>query len=142
MVEDIEFLNAIYENAKMGIVGIEEIKNDINGQDLLKIINEQKNDYYSICTKAMKLLSLRDAERKNVSPIAKIMTFMDARMKLIRDDSDSNIAKMMIDGSNMGIIKLNERLNNYKGDNKKIINLAKELIEVEQRNLTNLKKFL
>ena len=142
MIEDIEFLNVIYENAKMGIVGIDDIKKDIKSEELIKVINEQKNDYYAICTKAMKLLSITNDERKNVSPIAKLMTYIDSRMKLIQDDSDSNIAKMMIEGSNMGIIKLTEHLNNYKGDNKKIISLAENLLEIEKRNLKNLKKFL
>ena len=67
MIEDIDFLNAIYENAKMGIVGIDEIKNDINGQNLLKVINEQKNDYYSICTKQSPLFCefIHSKKKKN-----------------------------------------------------------------------------
>ena len=142
MNEDIEMLNYIYQNAKMGVVGIDNIKSSIKDKKLLKIIREQENDYYEICNESMKLLSLSNAERKNVTPITKMMTYMDAKMKLLKDNSDSNIAKMMIEGSNMGIIAVQEKLNNYKGADKKIIKLANRLLEIEQINLDRLKPYL
>lgn len=74
--------------------------------------------------------------------MSKLMTFMDAKIKLTKDNSISNIAKMMIEGNNMGIIAITEKLNNYQGADKKIIKLAKDLLKIEERNLENLKKYL
>ena len=142
MNEDIELLNFIYQNAKMGIVGIDNIKSSIKDKELLKLIKEQENDYYAICTKAIKYLSLSNSERKNVNMMAKAMTYMDAKKKLMKDSSSSNIAKMMMEGNNIGIIAITEKLNNYKDVNKKIVKLAKDLLKIEQRNLENLKQYL
>lgn len=142
MNEDIELLNYIYQNSKMGVVGIDNIKANIKNKELLKIIKEQQNDYYKICTKAIKMLSLTNSERKNITGIAKLMTYMDSQIKMMMDNSDSTIAKMMIEGSNMGIIAITEKLNNYKGTDKKIIKLAKELLKIEEINLEKLKVFL
>ena len=142
MNEDIELLNYIYQNAKMGIVGIDNIKSEIQDKKFLKLIKEQEQDYYMICTKAIKYLSLSNSERKNITKIAKIMTYMDARKKLMKDKSDSTIAKMMIEGSNMGIIAITEKLNHYEGADKNIIKLAKELLKIEEKNLENLKEYL
>lgn len=142
MNEDIELLNYIYQNAKMGIVGIDNIKKEIKDKEFLKLIKEQENDYYEICTRALKWLSESNSERKNITPISKMMTYMDAKIKLAKDDSISNIAKMMIEGNNMGIIAITEKLNNYQGADKKIIKFAKELLKIEERNLENLKKYL
>lgn len=142
MNEDIELLNYIYQNAKMGIVGIDNIKREIQDKNFLKLIKEQEQDYYMICTKTIKCLSLSNSERKNITKIAKVMTYMDARKKLMKDKSDSTIAKMMIEGSNMGIIAITEKLNHYEGADKNIIKLAKELLKIEEKNLENLKKYL
>lgn len=142
MNEDTELLNYIYQNAKMGIVGIDNIKKDIQDSEFLKVIKEQENDYYEICTKALKWLSNCNVERKNITAMSKLMTFMDAKIKLTKDNSISNIAKMMIEGNNMGIIAITEKLNNYQGADKKIIKLAKDLLKIEERNLENLKKYL
>lgn len=142
MNEDVELLNYIYQNAKMGIVGIDNIKSSIKDKSFLKLIKEQENDYYEICTKAMKYLSLYDSERKNVNIMAKTMTFLDAKTKLMKDNSVSQMAKMMMEGNNMGIIAITEKLNNYTDASKKVIKLAKELLEIEELNLENLKKYL
>lgn len=137
-----EFLNYIYENAKMGIVGIANIKSSIKDKKFFKVIKEQEQDYYEICTRAMKLLSLTGGERHNVSGMAKVMTFIDAKMNLLRDDSVSNIAKMMIKGNNMGLMAVIEKINNYDGENKKAMKLAHELRDMLERNIENLKKYL
>lgn len=142
MNETNEFLNDIYENAKMGIVGIANVKSSIKDKKFLKVIKEQENDYYAVCTQAIKMLSLTGAERKNVSKMAKAMTFMEAKMNLMKDDSTSNIAKMMIKGNNMGLISITEKLNHYDGKDKKALKLALYLQDILYRNIENLKKFL
>lgn len=142
MSEDVELLNYIYQNAKMGIVGIDNIKSSIKDKQFYKLIKEQENDYYEICTKAIKYLSLYNCEKKNVNMLAKTMTFIDAKKKLMKDNSVSHIAKMMMEGNNMGIIAITEKLNNYQDVSKNVTKLAKELLRMEKANLENLKKYL
>lgn len=142
MDKETEFLEYIYQNAKMGIIGIDNIKDNITEADLLNTIKEQERDYYMICNKATNLLLDRDKTVKDVSSMAKIMTYIDVKLNTKEKTSNNMIAKMMIKGSNRGIIEIEEKLNNYKEIDKKIINLAKELLKIEKRNLDNLKKFL
>lgn len=142
MNKDTELLNYIYQNAKMGIVGIDNIKNDIKDNELLSTIREQQKDYYEICNKATKILLENNEDVKDISGIAKLMTYFDAKLNTLDDKSNTNIAKMMMNGSNKGIIEIQEKLNNYEGADKKVISLAKELLRIEKRNLDNLKKFL
>jgi len=54
MNNNIEFLKLMYKNAKMGIVGIENIKGGIKDKEFGKLIREQENDYYEICTRIIK----------------------------------------------------------------------------------------
>lgn len=142
MVEDIEMLNFIYQNAEMGIIGIDNIKSVIKNKQFMKVIKEQEKDYSAVCTEAVELLNNAHEKVENISSMASLMTMIDAKMKTITDSSTSNIAKMMMTGSNKGIIEIQEKINNYKGDDKKVLSLAKKLLTIEKRNLENLKKYL
>lgn len=142
MNNNVEFLKLVYKNAKMGIIGIENIKNGIKDKEFGKLIREQENDYYDICTRIIKQLSISNNDKEDISKMAELMTFMEATMELIKDNSPSNIAKMMIKATNTGIVELEEKLNNSEGIDKKSIALAKELVRIEKRNINNLKKYL
>lgn len=59
------------------------------------------------------------------------------------DDTVSNLADMVIKGNNTGITEINKSLN----DNRKFLteetnSLAVELLEMEQRNIDALKRYL
>ena len=141
MEQEIEFLNYIYQNAEMGMIGIDHIKKEIQDKKLMKMIKEQEKDYQTICEETKKILNKKDEEEKSIGMIAKMMTYMDAKMKTMTDKSASNIAKMMIEGTNKGIIEIQEKLNNYDVS-KKAKNLAEKLLEIEQKNIEDLKEFL
>ncbi len=139
---ELELLNYIYQNAKMGIVGIDNIKHVIKDDAFLKTIREQERDYYALCNEATTLLLERNESVKDISGMAKIMTYIDAKMKTNENTTTSDLAKMMMKGSNRGIIEIQEKLNKYDEADKKVVRLAKNLLKVEKRNLDNLKKFL
>lgn len=142
MKENVELLQFIYQNAKMGLVGIDNIKETIKDKEFLNVIKEQENDYFEIANTATDLLNSMRQEREELSNIAKVMTFIDARISTMNDSSNTNIAKMMITGNNKGIIEIQEKINNYQGKNNKVLKLAKKLLETEKRNIEKLKKYL
>ena len=69
------------------------------------------------------------------------MTWYGIEMKTMMDDSSSKISELIIQGVNMGIIEGRKLLNN-KDINKEIKNLIDEYINVQEKELENLKKFL
>lgn len=114
MNDNIELLNFIYKNAKMGVIGINNIIENIKNKKLLKVIYEQRNDYYDICTKSIKLLSEYNSEKEDISKMAELMTYMDAKMKLMKDSSTSNIAQLMMEGNNKGIVEITQKIHKYR----------------------------
>ena len=81
-------------------------------------------------------------EEKELPMMAKVGSYIMSEMKTLTDSSTNMLAKMMIEGSNKGIIEITEQLNNYSGDDEEIRTLANKLLKIEQKNLDNLKKFL
>ena len=126
MGKDAEFLNYIYQNAKMGVIGIDNIKDKIFDDELKNVIATQKKEYQKIADDASSILNELGLTEKDVSKMAKVSTYVMANLEMLKDDSSSNIAKLMIEGSNKGIIEINKNLNSYNNMNSKIIKLAKK----------------
>lgn len=144
MNKDIEFLDYIFKNAQMGVVGIENILDRIENVNLEKLINEQKEAYEDILKAAKEIYKKYGKDEKEITKMAKISSNITANMKLLQKNKDNDhiIAKMMIDGNNKGIIAITEKLNSFKNCDSEIQSLAEKLLKTEQHNLDELKKYL
>ncbi len=140
-MKDREMLNAIYKNARMGVVGINAVSKYAS-PSLSKELNNQKREYQNICRDAHRIQHQKANPVKGLSPMAVRGTHMLSRMKLGVDSSDSKIAEMMINGSSMGITKIIRSKRSYEGFDRKISSLSDRLLETEQNNIENLKAFL
>ena len=69
-------------------------------------------------------------------------SYLGINMEVIKDNSDSSIAQMLIEGLNMGKIEMEKKLDKYKNCDKKIIKLAKELYEFQGNSIEKLKEYL
>ena len=81
-------------------------------------------------------------QEKELGTMAKLSSGMMSNMKLMMDKSDSHIAKMMMEGTNKGLISLEELKNNYDGKDEKLIAMLEKIIKVEQQNNEDLKIYL
>ncbi|MBE6140052.1 MAG: hypothetical protein E7172_00705 [Firmicutes bacterium] len=142
MKKDIDVLNNIYKIVDMGIIGIDNVIMKIKDKCLEKIFIDQKKEYNSIKILALRLLNEYDETAKGIGKMAEISSSAMTNMELMKDDSDNNITKMMIEGSNKGIIELQSILNQKNIKNEQIINLAEELLKILEHNIQDLKKYL
>lgn len=142
MEKDLDFLNYMYKNAQMGIIGIDNVIDKAKGKQLKTLLEKQRVQYEEICNEAEKLLKKEDGTVEGINTMARVSTTFMANMEMAKEPNDSCIAKMMIEGTNKGIIEINEKLNNIPNIPKKIIDLAKKLLKTEQNNLEELKKYL
>ena len=58
------------------------------------------------------------------------------------DDSDHTIADLMTDGCNMGVKSLNMYLNRYKAADERSKDIAKRLINLEEKLAVDIREFL
>ena len=73
--------------------------------------------------------------------MSKTMTYYGIEMRTVFDDSDSKIAELLLQGTNMGIIEGRRILNNKTMD-KEVEKLAKEYVTMQEDSVENLKKYL
>ena len=67
---------------------------------------------------------------------------MKTSMKMGMDNSDQTIADLMTDGCNMGVKSLNQYLNQYEAADEVSKDIAKRLIDLEERHAVDIRKFL
>ena len=132
----------LYQNVEMGIVGIESLENKIESRSLAKLILNQKKEYEILKEKLVSLCSKYNVEDKELGSFAKISSDLMVNMKTLMDKSEHTIAKMMMEGTNKGLIQLEELLNNYQGKDEKILDLIKKTIDLEHQNNEELKIYL
>ena len=70
------------------------------------------------------------------------MSWIKTNAKLAVDDSDAAIADLMTDGCNMGVKSLNRYLNQYKAADEVSKDIAKRLINLEEKLAVDIRSFL
>ena len=142
MSEEVEFLNYIYKNAEMGVIGINDVIGKVSNEKFEKLLNSEKDEYSEICKEALDILKKYGKQNEEVGTMAKMSSKMMAEMSLMKDDSDNTVAKMMLEGSNKGIIEISEKINAYQCDDAEILVLANKLKATLEKNIDDLKKYL
>ncbi len=141
-MDEKEILLKLYQNVDMGIVGIDAIYNQIETKELKKKIKSQRKEYIILKRKLSKLCKHYKVTDKELRPFVKLNSEFMVGMKTMFDKSDSKIAKLMMEGTNKGLIQLQELLNHYNKKDKKLVKILEETLELEYQNNNELKKFL
>ena len=145
MNENEEILEYIYQTSNMGYQSTKDLIDSLKGKDnkIKKLVEEIEKNYEKYAKETEKLLNKKDLKAKPVGMMAKAMSKMSVNKEMISDNSDSNIADMLIQGLTMGNLELSKHIDNYeKTADKKIINLAKSLRKFGEEYIEKLKVYL
>lgn len=144
MKENNEFLEYIYKCANMGYESTTNLLRALEGKDnkIKKAIEDELKEYEKIVKETNKLLKSNKIEPKKTNIMTKMSSYLGINMEVMKDNSDSAIAEMLVQGLNMGKIEMEKKLEEYKSVNKNTIKLARNLYEFQSKSLEELKKFL
>ena len=140
--KNIDFLNTIYKTSEMGIVGINDVIDKVQKEKFRDFMNEQREEYNKILKKAEELFTSFGMEEKELNTFVKVNSKVMSEMKLMANSSDETIAKMMMEGTNKGVIKINKAKNENSDVDQEVIELAEELLKIMEHNLEELKIYL
>lgn len=142
MNRNVEFLNYIYQNSKMGEDTITQLIKITESEDIKSDLENHLKGYRKILDKCNNKLEELNKESKDLSAWTKITTYLMITMNTMTDKSASHISEMLIQGSTMGVIDITKKLNEYENTMEDIKQIAKELQSIEQTNIDDLKKFI
>ena len=138
---NIKFLNLIYQNAQMGLIGIDTVIDKIENEKIAKIVNEQRKEYEQFLSDAKDILLKYGAKEEEISKLKEISSKAMASMMTL-GKSDKEIAKLMMEGNQKGVLEITAELNQYENQDEEILNLAHRLLATEEHNREEFKKYL
>ena len=142
-METNELLNYVYENAKMGKESCDTLLKELDGKEnkIIDAVEDILKDYKDFEIKAKNMLNEDNAMEPNM--FARISASMGIKMKTKSDNSDANIADMLIQGLTMCELEMSKKIeNSKKSANKASLNLACDFKKFQKNAINKLKKFL
>lgn len=140
--EEVSIYREIQKNADMAIKAIDTISSKVYDDGLAMQIARQSLKYSEIKTRAVDKLLSGKAEPYQAHPVTDMMLKGGIHCNTLMNTSTSHIAQMMIEGSNKGIMDICRTLNRYQDTQGQAVQMAKELVDFEEKNIERLKKYL
>lgn len=140
--KETDVLDELNKGACMGKDAIRFILEKAKDKKLRDVLKIQYDNYSKISNEINKIYpdySNKIPHETNV--MNKIMTRYGIEMKTLTDESNSKIAELLLQGTNMGIIE-GRKLLNHKNTNEKINKLIEKYIKTQEKAVEELKKFL
>mgnify|MGYP005963423033 CR=1 FL=1 len=144
MVENdtVKLLRECDAGIKMGVAAIDDVMSHVHGEEFRKSLNACRDEHENLRVQVREMLSSCGDDGKEPNPIAKGMSWIKTNVKMGMDNSDQTIAELITDGCNMGVKSLNQYLNQYKAADEVSKDIAKRLIQLEERLAVDIRKFL
>lgn len=140
--EEIFIYRDIQKNAEMAMKAIDTISDKVYEDDLALQITRQSLKYGDIRNRALDRLLAAKAEPVHTNYLQDIMLKGAIHMNTLLNTSTSHIAELMIQGSNRGITDMYKSLNHNATEQSMAVELAKELMDFEEKNIAVMKKYL
>ena len=137
-----ELLDYVYQNAEMGVNSISKLMEIVDDSEFMHQLDTQKNEYTAMKNDAEKQLKERGMTEDDLSAFDRARTYIMINMQTIKDKSVSHIAQMLMQGSTMGIVQALRKLREYTQVDEPVKNLMQKLLEMEERNFEQLKKYI
>ncbi len=135
-------LNEINKGIKMGMNSISDVSEKVTDDNFRQDLKFQYDQYNKILNRVNSELSKYDDFPKELNPMQKAMGWMSVEFNTMEDKSSSKIAEMMLQGTNMGIIKGVKLLNHNPNTDAPVKNILTEFVQFQENTVEQLKKYL
>ena len=135
-------LNELNKGIKMGMDSISNVSEKVQDDRFKQDLKYQYDEYNKILNEVNNELTNYDDFPKELNPMQKAMGWIGVEMNTIADKSNSKIAELMIQGTNMGIIEGVKLLNQNPEADDEVKNVLNEFIKFQEDTVEQLKKYL
>ena len=139
---NVELLNYIHQNSEMGQDTIKQLVGISKDEEYKKMLQSQLEEYKMIYDTTDEKIKELNKQAKDINVFSKASTYFMVNLNTLVNKTPSHISEMLIQGSTMGIIDITKKLKEYPQASKEIIDLGNQLLQFEQKNVEELKKYL
>ena len=140
--DTVRLLRECDAGVKMGIASLDDVMGQAHDEKLRRCLTECRSKHEALDGEIQNQLDRCQDKGKEPAPLAKGMSWMKTNIKLGLDNSDQTIADLITDGCNMGVKSLRKYLNQYKAADENSKNVAKRLIDLEEKLARDMHAYL
>ena len=140
--DTIELLRECNVGIKMGVTTIEEVLDNVEDEDFKHLLHDSMEEHKRLGSETHEMLNEYNESGKEPSSMAKAMTWMKSNLMISMNDTDNTVAGLVTEGCNMGVKTLNKYLNQYEAAEERAKDIAKKLINMEERLCVNIRQYL
>lgn len=145
MNENKELLVLIHDNIKMGLTSTKKMLKLLKDtkSKLKPLIEEELKTYESLLKEVKSLIKKNKLTIEKKGLLKELISTTAISKEITKDNSDANIASILIRGFNMGLIDITAKIKTYKKEvDKNILKLSKELLKFNESEIERLKEYL
>ncbi len=140
--DTIKLLRECDAGVKMGVSSIDDVLDNVSEYELKKLLTTCKKEHEKLDKEIKRELDRFHDYGKEPQAIAKGMSWIKTNVMLAVNESDETVADLMTDGCNMGVKSLNKYLNKYKAADEVSKDIAKRLINLEEKLAIDMRGYL
>ena len=139
---DVELLNRMYQDAKVGMLAIDKILKKIENETLKKLFAKQYDMYEKFASKCDAIAMEKEVVVKDNSFFKKFKQSTMLYFMLWADKTPRHIVEMMINGTVMGIVDTIKAEKDLKTKDEELKNMVVEFRQIQEDFYEKLKKQL
>lgn len=140
--ENIKVLEELHKGAKMGMDSISFVSEKVKDSEFKDNLSFQYTEYSQFLDRINKLYENYGEIPEENAMGQKVMSWTGIQMNTLNDKSTSHLAELLIQGTDMGIIKGRRLLNSNPNISEDVKSLLNNFVSTQENSITQLKKFL
>lgn len=140
--ENLKVLNELHKGAKMGMDSISFVSEKVEDSEFKDNLSFQYTEYSQFLDRINKLYENYGEIPEENAMGQKVMSWTGIQMNTLNDKSTSHLAELLIQGTDMGIIKGRKLLNSSPNISEDVRSLLDNFVVTQENSINQLKKFL
>lgn len=127
---------------KMALRSMEQVEDYLEDSELQRVVGDYRREHERIEKETSRLLMQAGAVEKEPSPMAAASSWITTEMRLMMKGDCHQVAKLMMNGCNMGIQTIARCQNECREASREARQLADGLVKAEEDFMVRMKAFL
>lgn len=140
--DDKQVLREVQKNSQMAMQAIESISSRIYDDSLSAQVTRDSMRYADLYNKATEELLRGKVEGYKETGYQEMMLRGAIKANTMMNSSTSHIAELLIQGTNRGLTDMWKIMNHSENAGNRAVELAKELMDFEEKSIEKLKEYL
>ena len=140
---NVKVLDEVNKGTTMGMDAISYVADKVGDKKFQDVLNVEYGKYKEIYNRIDEIYSQYSSKKpQETNAMNKMMTWYGVQMSTLKDQSNSKISELLMQGTNMGIIEGRRLLNQNSDLNQDVKNILNEFVTMQENSIETLKKYL